>query len=55
MAKVIHNHLTFEDHKRCLFEVNDDVGDGDESEDVDDDKNDFKEDDFDDDETLKGR
>jgi len=53
VAKVIHNHPTFEDHNRCLFEVNDDVGDGDESKYVDDDKDDFIEDDFDDDETLK--
>lgn len=51
---VVRNHMTFEDHKRCLFEVDDDdnAADGAESEEVGDD--DYMEDDFDDDATLKG-
>jgi len=51
---VVRNHMTFEDHKRCLFEIDDDnAADGAESEDVGDDDDDYKEDDFDDDVTLK--
>ncbi|CAI6348469.1 unnamed protein product [Macrosiphum euphorbiae] len=48
--------MTFEDHKRCLFEVDDDdnAADGTESEEVGDDDDDYMEDDFDDDVTLKG-
>jgi len=46
--------MTFEDHKRCLFEIDDDdAGDGAESEEVGDTEDDFEEDDFDDDYTLK--
>ncbi|CAI6348108.1 unnamed protein product [Macrosiphum euphorbiae] len=53
---VVRNHMTFEDHKRCLFEVDDDdnAADGTESEEVGDDDDDYMEDDFDDDVTLKG-
>ncbi|KAL4098327.1 hypothetical protein QTP88_022961 [Uroleucon formosanum] len=52
---VVRNHMTFEHHKRCLFEVDDDDGasDGSESEEVGDDYDDYEEDDFDDDATLK--
>ncbi|CAI6361611.1 unnamed protein product [Macrosiphum euphorbiae] len=50
--------MTFEDHKRCLFKVDDDddkAADGAESEEVgDDDEYDYMEDDFDDGATLKG-
>ncbi|KAL4089074.1 hypothetical protein QTP88_024147 [Uroleucon formosanum] len=52
---VVRNHMTFEDHKRCLFEVDgDNAVDGTESEEVSDDDDDYMEDDFDDDVTLKG-
>jgi len=50
---VVRNHMTFEDHKRCLFEV-DDAADGVESEEVGGDDDDYMENDFDDDTTLKG-
>ncbi|XP_015376492.1 PREDICTED: uncharacterized protein LOC107170813 [Diuraphis noxia] len=52
---VVRNHMTFEDHKRCLFEVDgENAVDGAESEEVgEDDGDDYMEDDFDDDTTLK--
>ncbi|KAL4142076.1 hypothetical protein QTP88_004604 [Uroleucon formosanum] len=55
---VVRNHLTFEDHKRCLFEVND-VADGIDSEVVGDDDDDYDDADYDfgggDDEEWKDR
>jgi len=49
---VVRNHMTFEDHKRCLFEV-DDGGDGDESEELGTDDDDFDDGDFGDDDERK--
>nr|GFD53942.1 hypothetical protein [Tanacetum cinerariifolium] len=49
---VVRNHMTFEDHKRCLFEV-EDAGDGDESEELGTDDDDFDDGDFGDDDEWK--
>ncbi|KAE9522883.1 hypothetical protein AGLY_016694 [Aphis glycines] len=51
---VVRNHMTFEDHKRCLFE-DDDPGDGDESEELGTDDDDFDDGDFGDDDEISGR
>ncbi|XP_050066338.1 uncharacterized protein LOC126555457 [Aphis gossypii] len=50
---VVRNHMTFEDHKRCLFEDEDDAGDGDESEELGMDDDDFDDGDFGDDHEWK--
>jgi len=49
---VVRNHVTFEDHKRCLFE-DESTGDGDESEELGMDVDDFDDGDFGDDHEWK--